>query len=89
MPREGIVKNLIRLMLALILLILPVWAAIWPSEWAVPFIDWINAVVAVLKDYAVFGLFTFKDITRAIASAVEQTAKLWFEKLPLPMPSLH
>jgi glycine betaine/proline transport system permease protein len=51
--------------------ILPAWAAIWPSEWAVPFIDWINAVVAVLKDYAVFGLFTFKDITRAIASAVE------------------
>ena len=32
--------------------ILPAWAAIWPSEWAVPFIDWINAVVAVLKDYA-------------------------------------
>jgi len=51
--------------------ILPDWAVLWPEAWAVPFIDWVNAVVKVLKDDAIFGLFTFRDLTRAIAEVVE------------------
>ena len=51
--------------------LLPEWAIIWPKDWALPFIDWVNAVVEVLRNYAVFGLFTFKDVTRAIATLVE------------------
>ena len=50
---------------------LPEWARVWPADWAFPFVDWINDVVKVLQKYEIFGLFTFKDFTRAIASAVE------------------
>ena len=51
--------------------LLPEWAHVWPAEWAVPFVDWINAVVTVLQKGEIFGLFTFKDMTRAIATVVE------------------
>jgi glycine betaine/proline transport system permease protein len=50
--------------------ILPDWAWVWPAEWAVPFVDWINAFVAVLQKYEIFGLFTFRDITRGFASLI-------------------
>ena len=51
--------------------LLPAWAVVWPEAWALPFVDWINAVVNFLKDVKIFIWFTFKDLTRAIASAVE------------------
>ena len=51
--------------------VLPEWAILTPDEWRIPFVEWINAVVDVLKKHEIFGLFTFKDMTRAIASAVE------------------
>jgi glycine betaine/proline transport system permease protein len=51
--------------------LLPEWALVWPKEWALPFVDWINAVVAVLKDDKIFIFFTFRDLTRAIASVLE------------------
>ncbi|NJO37499.1 MAG: glycine/betaine ABC transporter permease, partial [Rhizobiales bacterium] len=51
---------------------LPGWAVIVPAGWIVPFVDGINAVVEFLRSVPVFfGLFTFRDLTRAIASAVE------------------
>jgi glycine betaine/proline transport system permease protein len=60
---------------ALLLLVLrpwlPDWAIVWPEEWAVPFVDWINAVVAVLKDQKIFIFFTFRDLTRTLAAVVE------------------
>ena len=50
---------------------LPGWTVTVPDAWTLPFIDWINAVVSVLKKYAVFDLFTFRDVTRAIARGIE------------------
>ncbi len=51
--------------------LLPAWAQVWPADWAIPFEDWINAAVEVLKKGEIFGLFTFKDLTRAVARGVE------------------
>ena len=51
--------------------LLPEWALVWPGAWAVPFVDWINAVVEVLKKEPIFYWFTFKEFTRAIATVVE------------------
>ena len=51
--------------------VLPAWAVTVPKSYVVPFIDWINAVVDVLRKYEVFGLFTFKDVTRAVADLIE------------------
>jgi len=51
---------------------LPEWAVIVPEAWIIPFVDWINAVVEFLrKEPIFFGLFTFRDLTRAIATAIE------------------
>lgn len=50
---------------------MPEWALVWPAEWALPFVDWINAVVKFLKGTPIFIWFTFRDFTRAIATVVE------------------
>ena len=49
---------------------LPAWAVTVPDGWIVPFMDWINAVVTVLRKDAIFGLFTFRDFTRAVANLI-------------------
>jgi glycine betaine/proline transport system permease protein len=51
--------------------VLPEWALVWPQDKAVPFIAWINAVVEVLQKHEIFGLFTFRDVTRGIAELVD------------------
>ena len=51
--------------------VLPEWALVWPEAWALPFVDWINAVVAFLKSEKIFIWFTFRDLTRAVAQVVE------------------
>lgn len=51
--------------------LLPEWAIDVPAAWVVPFVDWINAVVTVLHREPIFGLFTFRDVTRAIAGLIE------------------
>ncbi len=51
--------------------VLPEWAIVWPAAWAVPFVDWINGIVGVLKKEPIFVFFTFRDLTRSIASVVE------------------
>ncbi len=42
-----------------------------PESLTVPFIDWLNAVFDVLRNHEIFGLFTFKDVTRSVARVVE------------------
>ena len=59
---------------ALVLLIgpwLPDWLQTVPPEWAVPFVGWINAVVEYLRTEEMFGLLTFRDMTRAIANLID------------------
>ena len=56
--------------LALVLLFrnaLPAWAVAWPEAWQLPIADGINLVVDFLRNDLSFGLFTFKEFTRAIA----------------------
>ena len=50
---------------------LPDWAVTVPKAWHLPFIDWINSVVKVLHKEPIFGLFTFRDVTRSVATMVE------------------
>ncbi len=59
--------------LALILVrpLLPDWALVWPKDWALPFIAWLNAMVEVLHKGEIFGLFTVRDVTRAVALWIE------------------
>ncbi len=59
---------------ALILLVresLPPWLLTPPASWTLPFVDWINAAVKFLSREQLFGLFTFKDVTRAIGRGIE------------------
>ena len=51
--------------------VLPNAGIVWPADIAVPFIDWINAVFLVFQKYEILGVFTVKDVTRAIALGVE------------------
>ena len=51
--------------------ILPEAGIVWPKSIAVPFIDWINVVVNVFHKHEIFGVFTVKDATRAIAFGIE------------------
>jgi glycine betaine/proline transport system permease protein len=48
------------------------WAVTYPKAWIVPFEDWIGSFVDWLKNDATFGLFTFQDLTRAIAWVIAQ-----------------
>ena len=51
---------------------LPDWAVVVPDSWSIPFIDAINAVVEFLRKVPIFfGLFTFRDVTRTLAIAIE------------------
>jgi glycine betaine/proline transport system permease protein len=48
------------------------WAASYPKAWVPPLADWISAVFDWLQNSATFGLFTFRDLTRAIAWVIAQ-----------------
>ena len=50
---------------------LPDWLRIVPQEWSAPFVGWINAAVEVLRREEIFGLLTFRDMTRAIANLID------------------
>ncbi|MXW91650.1 MAG: ABC transporter permease subunit [Rhodospirillaceae bacterium] len=50
---------------------LPDWLRMVPKDWSAPFVGWINAVVEVLRREEIFGLLTFRDITRAIADLID------------------
>ena len=48
------------------------WAFEYPRAWVVPLKDWINGLMHWLREDASFGLFTFQELTRAIAWLLEQ-----------------
>ena len=50
---------------------LPDWLKIVPQEWSAPFVGWINAAVEILRREEIFGLLTFRDMTRAIANLID------------------
>ena len=50
---------------------LPGWLRIVPAEWSAPFVGWINVAVEFLRREELFGLFTFRDVTRAVADLID------------------
>lgn len=61
--------------------VLPGWAIVPPKsclggcgsiEGMIPFVDWVNAAIKVLRSYDIFGLFSFRDMTRSIARGIDQ-----------------
>ena len=50
---------------------LPAWTVTPPESWRVPFIEWINVVVELLRKTPLVGDFTFRDGTRAVAGWIE------------------
>ena len=68
--RPEVYYGVVFVALALVLLFrnaLPAWAVAWPEAWQLPIADGINLVVDFLRNDLSFGLFTFKEFTRAIA----------------------
>jgi glycine betaine/proline transport system permease protein len=52
------------------------WAFEYPAAWVVPLKGWINGLMTWLRDDASFGLFTFQQVTRAIAWLIQQPFRL-------------
>ncbi|WP_054308538.1 ABC transporter permease subunit [Mesorhizobium sp. 1M-11] len=73
-PSTPLTKSLIVLLPFLFLLLaasmLPDWAVQVPKNWTVPFVDWANVLVEHLRDDTVFGLFSFRDLTRGAAELI-------------------
>lgn len=47
------------------------WAFEFPSAWVPPFRAWISGSMKWLMNDATFGLFTFREMTRAIAAVID------------------
>ncbi|WP_432286812.1 ABC transporter permease subunit [Aminobacter sp. BA135] len=58
------------LVLLLAASLLPDWAVQVPKGWTIPFVDWANTVFDHLRDDAIFGLFSFRDLTRGAAELI-------------------
>lgn len=50
--------------------LLPDWAVKVPASWTAPFVDWANAIIEHLRVDRLFGVFSFKDLTRALAELI-------------------
>jgi glycine betaine/proline transport system permease protein len=47
------------------------WALAWPDAWVLPLKNWVGAFTKWLINDLDFGVFTFKEFTRAIAAVLE------------------
>jgi len=54
----------------------PEWVNIFPKDWQFPVAAWISAAMKWLVNDATFGLFTFTEFTRFIASIIEAPYRL-------------
>ena len=60
----------------------------------IPFVQWVNNLIDILRNYEIFGFFTFREFTRSIANLIDipldfTEALLYkgFNTIPLgPMP---
>ncbi len=68
--------------------LLPSWAVKVPAGWTIPFVDWTNALIEHLHDDKIFGLFTFKDATRAVADLISWPLAMVEGALVAGFPSL-
>lgn len=58
------------IVLLLVASLLPGWAVQVPKGWTIPFVDWANTLIEHLRDDAIFGLFSFRDLTRGVAELI-------------------
>ena len=82
---------------------LPEWGVVPPKsclggcgtiEGMIPFVQWVNNLIDILRNYEIFGFFTFREFTRSIANLIDipldfTEALLYkgFNTIPLgPMP---
>ena len=82
---------------------LPEWGVVPPKsclggcgtiEGMIPFVQWVNNLIDILRNYEIFGFFTFREFTRSIANLIDipldfTEALLYkgFDTIPLgPMP---
>lgn len=49
-----------------------VWVMEYPKGWVIPLKDWVSAAMKWLVEDVHFGVFTFKEFTRAISWLIEQ-----------------
>ena len=83
--------------------LLPSWGVVPPKsclggcgtiEGMIPFVQWVNNLIDILRNYEIFGFFTFREFTRSIANLIDipldfTEALLYkgFNTIPLgPMP---
>ena len=83
--------------------LLPNWGVVPPKsclggcgtiEGMIPFVQWVNNLIDILRNYEIFGFFTFREFTRSIANLIDipldfTEALLYkgFNTIPLgPMP---
>jgi len=52
------------------------WAVEYPRGWVIPLKNWVSAAMKWLVEDVHFGLFTFKELTRAISWVIEQPYNL-------------
>ena len=52
------------------------WIIRYPRAWELPLESWLSAAMTWLVEEAGLGLFTFRDLTRAIAAAIEAPYRL-------------
>lgn len=55
---------------------LPAWAWKYPAAWQLPFAAWISSFTKWLMDSTSLGLFTVRDLTRAISWLLDQPLSL-------------
>ena len=60
--------------------ILPNWGVVPPKsclggcgtiEGMIPFVQWVNNLIDILRNYEIFGFFTFREFTRSIANLID------------------
>ena len=49
----------------------PEWAIVWPEDWSLPFVAWINVATEFLRNQELIADLTFRDMTRAAAKLIE------------------
>ena len=37
----------------------------------IPFVQWVNNLIDILRNYEIFGFFTFREFTRSIANLID------------------
>ena len=71
-------------MLWIITPLLPNWGVVPPKsclggcgtiEGMIPFVQWVNNLIDILRNYEIFGFFTFREFTRSIANLIDVIPK--------------